>query len=62
MTEIPIVIGTLRTFPQNLVKWLEDLEITEQVDHPDYSIKIGQNIKKSSGDFLSLKLQWETTS
>ena len=32
-------------------------------DHPEYSIiKIGQNNEKCPGDFLSLKLQWETIS
>ena len=43
VTVITIVIGELGT--KGLVKGLEDLEIREQGDHQDYSIKIGQNPK-----------------
>ena len=46
VTVIPIVIDALGTIPKGLVKGLEALEITEQVE----TMKIGQNTEKSPGD------------
>ena len=61
VTVVPIVIGTLDTVSNELVKGLEDLEIrgrveTIQIQH----VEIDQNTKKSPGDFLSLRLQRTT--
>ena len=52
---IPIVVDTLDTITKRLLKRLEDLEITGQLDHPNYSIiEIGQNTEKSPGDLRRL--------
>ena len=62
VTVIPIVIGMLSTVIQRINKetgWLGNKRSSG--DHPnDYIIKIVQNTKKSPGDLLSLKHQWET--
>ena len=53
-----------RNDPKRLEKWIERLKNQRKnQDHPDYSIvAIGQNTKKSSGDFrgLFVRLQWKT--
>ena len=53
VTVIPIVTCVLGAIPKDLIKGVEDLEISG--DHSNYSIiKIGQNIEKSPGDLRTL--------
>ena len=49
-----IIIGAFRTVPKGLVKELEDLEITEQVETIQTIIKIDKNTEKSPGNLRSL--------
>ena len=61
VTVIPIVIGALGTVTKGLIQGLEDMEIRRRVETiQTKALKIDQNIEKSPGDLLSLKLQWET--
>ena len=49
----PIIIGTLGTVTEGLLKGLEDLETI--VDHPNYNIiGIGQNTEKIPGELRRL--------
>ena len=51
VTFIPIVIGSLGTVPERLIKGLKDLEIREQVETITV---IGHNTEKSPGDLRRL--------
>ena len=51
---IPSVIAALGTIPEGLIKGREDLENKDWRDHPDGSIKVGQNTEKSSEDLKKL--------
>ena len=67
VTIIPIVIGALRTITKGLVLGLKNLEITERVETIQTaaflrSAGILRRVLETWGDFLLLKLQWETIS
>ena len=67
VTVIPIVIGSLGTILQGLVKGLEDLEIirleeTTQITELLRSTRILNGVLETWGDLLSLKLQWKAIS
>ena len=64
VTMVPIVVGSLGTSPERLVKGLEYLEIRRQLEIiQTYSIiNIGQNTVKTPGDLPYLRLQRETIS
>ena len=58
-----IRIGALGTVTKGLVLDRRLGNKRTSGDHPNYcSVEVGQNTKKSSGDLLSLRLQWKTTS
>ena len=67
MTMIPIITGALSTVTKRLVQGLEDLEIrgwieTIQTTTLSRSARMLRRVLETWGDFLSLKLQWETIS
>ena len=67
VTIVPIVIGAFGTVPKGLLKWLEDLEVGGRVETIQTTAllrtaRIMRRVQESWGDFLSLKLQWETIS
>ena len=60
-TIIPIVIGAFDTVTKGLLKWLEDLEIREQVKTIKTTAllrtaRILRRVLETRGDLLSLKL------
>ena len=62
VTMIPLVIGPLETIPKRLVKELEDLEISGQVESIQNTAllrlaRILRKVLKTWEDLLSLKLQ-----
>ena len=59
---ISITTGALVTVTKGLVKGFEELEVGTRVGTIQTTTleKIGQNTEKSSGDLVSLKLQWKT--
>ena len=62
---IPIVIDTLGTVTQELLKGLKDLEIRGQVETNQTttllrSARILRRVLETWGDLLLLKLQWKT--
>ena len=64
---VPIVIGALGTVTKGLLKGLEDLEISGQVETIQTTAllrtaRILRRIVETWGDLLSLKLQWKTIS
>ena len=67
VTVIPIVIGTLGRVTKILIKGLEDLKIrgwveTIQMTALSRLARILRRVLETWGDFLSIKLQWETIS
>ena len=59
---IPIVIGSLRTFPKELEKGLQQLEIGERIKNIQTttlprSARIPRSILEARGDLLSLRIQ-----
>ena len=65
LTVIPIVIGTLSTVTKGLVQGLEDLEIKGEVDTIQATAllrlaRILRRVLETWGDFLSLKILWES--
>ena len=64
---ILIVISARGTIPKILIKELEDLEISEQVKNIMITVELRsteilRRELETWGDFVSLKLQWETIS
>ena len=67
VTIVPIVIGSLGTITKGLLKGLEDLEVVGRVETIQTTAllrtaRILRRVLETWGDFLSLKLQWETIS
>ena len=67
MTVIPIVIGVLGTIPKGLKTEIEDMKIRGQVETIQTTAllrlaRILRKVLESSGDLMSLKLQWKTFS
>ena len=67
MKMIPIVIGSLATVIKGLEQGLEDLEIRGRVETTQTtallrSARILRRVLDTSGNLLSLKLQWKTIS
>ena len=67
VTEIPIVTGALGTVTKGLIKELVDFEITERVETIQttvllWSARILRRVLETSGDLLSLNLQWTAIS
>ena len=67
VTILPIVIGTLGTVAQWLLKGLYDLEAGGRVETIQTTAlwktaKILRKVQETWGDMLSLKLQWKTIS
>ena len=65
VTIIPIVIGAFGTVTKELLKSLEDLEVGGRVETIETTAllrtaRILRRVLETWGDFLSLKIQWET--
>ena len=67
VTIVPIVIGALGTVTKELLKGLEDLEVSGRVETIQITalLRTGRilgRVLETWGDLLSLKLQWKTIS
>ena len=67
VTIVPIVISALGTITKGLLKGLEDLEVGGQVETIQTTAllrttRILRRVLQTSGDLLSLILQWKTIS
>ena len=66
MTSMPIVLGTLGTVTEGLLKRLEDLKIRGLVKTIQTILsrlaRILRRVQETWGDLLSLKLKWKTIS
>ena len=67
VTIVQIVIGAFGTITKGLLRGLEDLEIGGRVDTIQMTAllrmaRILRWVLETSGDLLSLKLQWKTIS
>ena len=63
VTIIPTVIGAFGTVTKGLLKGLEELKVGGRVETiQTTTARIPRRVLETSGDLLSLKLQWETIS
>ena len=67
MEHEPIVIGAFGTVTKGLLKGLEDLEVSWQVETIQTTallrtVRILRRVLETWGDLLPLKLQWKTIS
>ena len=67
VTIVPIVIGALGTITKGLLKGLENLEVGVRVETIQLTAllrkaRILRRVLETSGDLLSLKLQWKPIS